>query len=66
MKPITIENVTFGATVTYLIVIIALAIGWIMNIIEIVTTLSGPITGMLIARLVGTIVFPLGGVLGYF
>lgn len=45
---------------------IALLVGWVMNIIEIVHTFAGPITGMLIARLVGVIAFPLGGVLGYF
>lgn len=61
-----LENVTFGIGLTYLVVILGLIIGWVMNIVSIVHTLSDPITGMFIARLVGTVVFPLGGILGYF
>ena len=61
-----LENVTFGIGLTYLVVILGLTIGWVMNVVSIVHALSDPITGMFIARLVGTIVFPLGGILGYF
>lgn len=60
------SNVGLGLILTYLVILIALVVGWVMNIVSIVGTLADPITGMLIARLVGTIVFPLGGVLGYF
>lgn len=48
------------------IVFIVLCIGWVLNLIEIVSTFSGPLTGMLIARLVGVLAMPLGGILGYF
>ena len=54
------------ALLCYIAILIGLVIGWVMNIVGIVHTLSDPITGMFIARLVGTVVFPLGGVLGYF
>ena len=54
------------ALLVYLAVLFGLVVGWVMNIIGIIHTLSDPITGMFIARLVGTVVFPLGGVLGYF
>lgn len=54
------------AGLVYLAVLIGLVVGWIMNIFGIIHTLSDPITGMFIARLVGTVVFPLGGILGYF
>lgn len=66
MKTTTLGNVTFGIGLGYLVILLGLFIGWIMNIIEIVATFSGPITGMLIARLVGVLAFPLGGILGYF
>lgn len=60
------QNTGFTAVIVYLLVLLGLVIGWIMNIVEIVHALADPITGMFIARLVGTVVFPLGGVLGYF
>lgn len=66
MKTTTLGNITFGIGLGYLVILLGLFIGWIMNIIEIVATFSGPITGMLIARLVGVLAFPLGGILGYF
>ena len=50
----------------FIIVWLALAVGWVMNVVEIVQTVSDPITGMFILRCVGIIVAPLGGVLGYF
>lgn len=60
------NNVGFGAALAYLAVLLGLIVGWVMNIISVVGALSDPITGMFIARLVGCVVFPLGGVLGYF
>jgi len=44
---------------------IAGAIGWVLNIIELVHSLTGPITAMFIARCVGVIIPFLGAVLGY-
>lgn len=40
-------------------------IGWVMNIIAIVHAASGPLTTMLVLRIVGLFAFPLGAVLGY-
>lgn len=40
-------------------------IGWIMNIVDIVHAIHNPITLMLILRMVGIFIFPLGMVLGY-
>lgn len=45
---------------------IALAIGWVLNVIAIFHMLEGPITALFIARIVGVFAAPLGGVLGYF
>ena len=44
---------------------VALAVGWIMNIVEVVQTVSDPVTGMFVLRCIGIIAAPLGGVLGY-
>ena len=40
-------------------------VGWILNIISIVHTVSDPITGLFIARCVGVFAAPLGAILGY-
>jgi hypothetical protein len=49
---------------------VATVIGWIMNIYATVTVLwvDGPVTvtGMLVLRVVGIFLAPLGAVLGYF
>ena len=47
------------------LLIIALVAGWIMNIIAIVQS-EFIFTGMLIARIIGVFVAPLGAVLGWF
>lgn len=41
-------------------------IGWIWNIIKIVEyNFNDPITAMIVLRLVGVIIFPLGAIVGY-
>lgn len=62
----TWSNLSFLAILTYMAILLGLAIGWIMNIVKIVGSMGDAITGFFIARLAGTVVFPLGGVLGYF
>jgi hypothetical protein len=53
----------------FILVIILLAvlagIGWIMNIVDITHEFVWPPTGMLVLRLVGIFVAPLGAVLGW-
>ena len=46
--------------------VLAAIVGWVMNIVEVVQTVSDPITGMFILRCFGIIAAPLGAVLGYF
>jgi hypothetical protein len=41
-------------------------IGWIMNLITIANSSFDVITGMLVLRVVGVFVAPLGAILGYF
>jgi hypothetical protein len=53
-------------TLVYLLLFIAGAIGWVRNIITIAHSGLDQISGMLILRIVGIFVAPLGAVLGYF
>ena len=48
-----------------LAVSIAGVVGWIWNIVKIINTGFDVFTGMLIARVVGVFLAPLGAVLGY-
>lgn len=41
-------------------------VGWVMNIISVIHTVSDPITGMFILRCLGIIFAPLGAILGWF
>lgn len=40
--------------------------GWVWNIVKIISTDFSNITGMLIARVIGVFLAPLGAVLGFF
>ena len=50
----------------YFLVAILGGIGWVWNIVKIVGSDFAVITGMLIMRVIGVFVPPLGAVLGYF
>lgn len=54
----------------YIIIIMALTVGWVMNIVSLIGMLGTPVAAIpvveLILRLVGLVVTPLGGILGYF
>lgn len=52
-------------SLAYLALLIAGVAGWVMNIVAIVHTVNQPITGLLIARLVGVPAAPLGAILGW-
>jgi hypothetical protein len=45
---------------------IAVAGGWVANIVKLIGLLDGNITTMFVARAVGIFAAPLGGILGYF
>ncbi len=49
--------------VAFILGVLALCYGWVMNIVAIWNTQA--LTGILIARVIGTFIAPLGGVLGY-
>lgn len=49
-----------------LALLVAVGYGWINNIISIIHSDFAPLTGILVARIIGVFVAPLGAVLGYF
>lgn len=60
------EYLPFYFNVFVLGLFLAACIGWVLNIIEVVKTISDPMTTLMLARLVGVIAAPLGAILGYF
>ena len=48
------------------IVVVAGLAGWVMNIIAIIHDCCTPLTGLVVARIIGVFMFPVGAVLGYF
>jgi len=46
-------------------IVVAAIVGWVMNIITIAHSSFDVLTGMLILRIVGIFVGPLGAILGY-
>jgi hypothetical protein len=62
-------NRTRGFSLAELLVVplaVAVAGGWIANIVKILGADFEPITTMLVMRFIGIFVAPLGAVLGYF
>lgn len=59
------QGVGVSLALLYIAAILGGAIGWVLNIVAVVHGLSGPLTTMMVARLVGIPVFILGAVLGW-
>lgn len=60
------KNSSNAAAIVYLGLVIAIIYGWVANIVTIAQSDLSTITGMLILRVAGIFVAPLGVVLGYF
>ena len=58
------NGITIVALVWCVLAIVG-AYGWIMNIVSLVGSNFDPITGLVIARIIGVFVGPLGVVLGF-
>lgn len=58
------------AFVFYLLTLLAslfILIGWVMNLIFVLNYgVVWPPTGMVLVRIIGIVVFPIGGILGWF
>jgi hypothetical protein len=48
------------------LLILAMFGGWVANIVKLIGSDFGHVTGMLVARGIGVVMAPLGAVLGYF
>lgn len=54
------------AVLTWVIVWLVMLIGWVMNIIQVVDTFNiDAITGLIIIKIIGIVVGPLGAVMGW-
>lgn len=58
------DSMDFVAAIVFLVVALLGLIGWVMNIVKLVT--ADVFAGMEIARVAGIFVAPLGAVLGWF
>jgi len=59
-------NAAIGIMLFYALIWIVLIIGWIMNIVKIVGGFDLALTGMMVMRIIGVFIAPIGGVLGWF
>ena len=64
MIKISFANTAMGVFL-YLSLLILLVGGWVMNLVEIVNYDFASITGMIILRIAGIFIAPLGAVLGW-
>lgn len=54
------------ALIFYVLVILAMLVGWVMNLVTVFNTAHAELTGIFILRVIGVFMAPIGGVLGYF
>lgn len=59
-------GVTGAMLLVWIGIIAAIGIGWVENVIKIVHSDFGHLTGVLVLRVVGIFVVPLGSVMGLF
>ena len=59
------DVIALGTVISFFTMSVALAVGWVMNIMTIWHTMDAPLTAKLILRCIGVFVFPIGGILGY-
>lgn len=55
-----------GKGIFLLLVVLAILGGWALNIYKLVTEDFLPLTGMVVGRVIGIFIAPLGAILGWF
>lgn len=50
----------------WLVVVLTIGIGWVLNITSIIHSDFAHLTGLLVLRIIGVFIVPLGSILGYF
>lgn len=58
-------NADVVALLAYFLILIALILGWILNLVKLFGIVNDPINGMFILRCIGIPFAPLGSILGY-
>lgn len=58
-------DVGLVGAISILVLVVAAVIGWVLNLIAIAHSEFVPITGLLVLRIVGIFIGPIGAVLGY-
>jgi hypothetical protein len=59
------EKLGFVGLVSVIVLMIAAAIGWIANVVQIVHLAGGPVTTLFIVKIVGVFAPPLGAIMGW-
>lgn len=47
-------------------IVLAAAVGWVWNIVKLMEMTFDPITGMIVVRIIGIFIVPLGCIVGWF
>lgn len=55
-----------GSSSIWIVIWLALFVGYVLNVIHAIAHISEPLTGLEVLRFVGFLAFPLGAALGYF
>ena len=61
-----VSTLVFIANFLYIVIVFLVLYGWFWNIIKIVHFDFNHFSGMIIARIIGVFLAPLGALLGYF
>lgn len=51
--------------VSALLATLAVFIGWVLNVVQLVHAAAAPITGIFVLKCIGIVVVPFGGILGW-
>lgn len=65
MSPSSVAKLGATTLIIYFVVMVAGIIGWVLNLVKIFGSDFSDITGLLVLRIIGAFVAPLGAVLGY-
>jgi hypothetical protein len=66
MKPLSIAALGLMGPVFFVILWIAMVLGWIFNVVKIVGLWGADVNLEVVVRIVGVLFVPLGGVIGWF
>ena len=66
-KQKTYENAILTMILTYIIILLILGSGWVMNVIKIIGNFDlTNLTGLMVVRIIGIPIFPVRSIVGWF